>query len=111
MSIQDYEALPIKEASMQDKLEAIMGMAFEITIRTEIDVFVYYSGHVNTICVEIFLEGWHNKECDLCGGEHSVESDWKRQHVKVFKDGEREPDRETVEKILDYLGNLLDENI
>ena len=110
MSMQDYEALPIKEASMQDKLEAIMGLAFEITTETEADVFVHYSGHVNTVYVEVFLEGWHKKECDLCGGEHAVESDWKRQHVKVFNDV-REPDRETVDKILDYLGNLLDNNI
>ena len=37
---------------------AITELAIDITNNTEADVFVDYSGHVNSLYVKVFLKGW-----------------------------------------------------
>lgn len=36
----------------------ILALAIDITNNTEADVFVDYSGHVNSLYVKVFLKGW-----------------------------------------------------
>ena len=43
---------------MEHLIKEIMAKAIEITMNTETDIFIDYSGHVNTLYVFYYKNGW-----------------------------------------------------
>lgn len=47
---------------IQDKLMKIMSLCYEISNKTDADVFFHYSPHVNCITVYYYENGYHDDE-------------------------------------------------
>lgn len=43
---------------MEELIQEIILKAYKISTETKADVFVDYSGHVNSICIYLYKNGW-----------------------------------------------------
>lgn len=47
---------------MEELIQKIILKAYEISTKSKTDVFVDYSGHVNTICIYYYKNGWQEDD-------------------------------------------------
>lgn len=67
---------------MEELIKEIMSKAYQISTKTKADVFVSYSGHVNSVCVYLYKNGWRE----------SLEWDFRLDFVL-------EPQKDTIAKL------------
>lgn len=75
-----------------DSIQRILKLAIEITNNTKADVFVDYSGHVNSISIRAYLQGW--------GVERNTDYS-KDIYFNVFSENECEKELQETIKILE----------
>ena len=76
---------------MEELISKIVLKAYKISTKTKADVFVDYSGHINSFSISIYKNGWNEKQ----------KPDYKKDlYMRLYKDIEIENELEDILKIL-----------